>query len=156
MMVAEAEKCQAAGVDALQVRPRGDVWSEGGDFAYTSNKIREVVERVRAVYDGQVTIGFINLLSTDGESDLDLLTMWDAADFIYADITSLNITDSDTPSIDEMQPVFEAALTQRIAPTNSPMTFLHFFSASLSSRSISFNRSFFFIPCVSSKTFPLM
>ncbi len=116
MMVAEAEKCQAAGVDALQVRPRGDMWNQGDDFAYTSGKIRELVDRVRAVYDGQVTIGFIDLLAADGESDLDTLTMWDAADFIYADIAGLNVTSSDRPSIEEMQPVFETALTQGLEP----------------------------------------
>jgi len=116
MTVEEAAKCQAAGVDALQIRPRGDAWNQGDDSVYTSEKIREVVEKVRAVYDGQVSIGFINLLEVDGESDLDLLTMWDAADFIYADITQLNITSSDRPTIEEMQPVFEAALTQRLEP----------------------------------------
>ncbi|MEM3012518.1 MAG: carboxypeptidase regulatory-like domain-containing protein [Candidatus Hadarchaeales archaeon] len=116
LMVEEAEKCQAAGVDALQVRPRGDMWNEGYDYAYTSEKIREVANRVRAVYDGQVTIGLIDLLDVDEPSSLERLTMWDAADFIYVDMTGLTITDSDAPSISEMQPVFERALTQRIAP----------------------------------------
>jgi hypothetical protein len=116
MMVEEAAKCQVAGVDALQVRPRGDMWNEGDNYAYTSEKIREVVARVRATYDGQVTIGLIDILDVNEPSSLDFLTMWDAADFICVDLTQLHITDSDQPTISAMQGVFEAALSQRIAP----------------------------------------
>ncbi|MEM2890579.1 MAG: carboxypeptidase regulatory-like domain-containing protein [Candidatus Hadarchaeum sp.] len=116
LMVEEAEKCQAAGVDALQVRPRGDMWNEGDDFAYTSEKIRELVDKVRLVYNGEVTIGLIDILDVNEPSSLEFLTMWDAADFIYVDLTGLHITDSDRPTIAEMQVVFEEALTKRIEP----------------------------------------
>jgi len=116
LMTEEAAKCQAAGVDALQVRPRGDMWNEGDDYTYTSEKIREVAGRVREVYDGQVTIGLIDVLDANEPSSLDFLTMWDAADFIYVDLTGLKVTNSDRPTIAEMQGVFEAALTRRIEP----------------------------------------